>query len=158
MPGKAAKSACGAVLVRISKKFDTIIVGCWIEHVIPQTVWPNWGVLTVRVRDRGLVEVVSSVLGQFIEHFPHKMAFVKCPCACRLRRLFVHVHFDWSGSHETGALGVAFGIWHFLCQFPYNIALAKCPCACRQRRLAQNETSHAVIQKSCQETSCGNFV
>ena len=56
----------------------------------PQTVWPHRGVLTVTVKARCSIEVVSSVSGQFPVNFhtefPRKMVLVKCSCAFRPRR------------------------------------------------------------------------
>ena len=57
--------------------------------------------------------------------FPHKMAFVKCPCAFGLRRLAQNS-------------GPEISVRQFPCKFPDKIALVKCPCAFPLRRLPQN--------------------
>ena len=71
--------------------------------VVPQTVWPHRGVLTVSVKARCSTEVVSGAFGIFPENFCTK---------CLLWH--VHVHFDCAGSHKTGVAGFASGI------FPVN--------------------------------------
>ena len=69
--------------------------------------------------------MVSAAFGIFPTKF-HKIVFVKCPCAFRLRRLA-----------QNGCRGIS--VWHFPCKFPHKMALVKCPCACRLRRLAQKD-------------------
>ena len=57
---------------------------------ISQTVWPHWGVLTVTVKARCLIEVVAGASGIFPVNF------------CTRWLLWnVHVHFDCAGSHKT---------------------------------------------------------
>ena len=65
----------------------------------PQTVWPRWGVLTVTIKARCSIEVVSEASGIFPVNFCTK---------CLLWR--VHVHFDCAGSHKMLAAGYVYGI------------------------------------------------
>ena len=62
------------------------------------------------------------------------MAFVKCPCAFRLRRLAQNS-------------GPEISVRQFPCKFPDKMALVKCPCAFAIRAL-----------KEILETSFGNLV
>ena len=71
--------------------------------LVPQTVWPHWGVLTVTVKARCSIEVVSEASGIFPVNFRTK---------CLLWH--VHVHFDSAGSHKMLAAGYAYRI------FPVN--------------------------------------
>ena len=65
---------------------------------IPQR--PRWGVLTVSVKARCLVEVVSSVSGQVPVNLQAKWFLWN-----------VHVHFDCKNSHKTMSMVVAYGIF-----------------------------------------------
>ena len=61
-----------------------------VVFLFPQTVWPHWGVLTVTVKARCLIEVVAGASGIFPVNF------------CTRWLLWnVHVHFDCAGSHKT---------------------------------------------------------
>ena len=84
----------------------------------------DWGVLTVGVKARCSIEVVSGAFGIFAVNFRTKCLF-----------WHVHVHFDFAGSHKSGVAGLANGT---PCKFPHKMALVKCPCTFRPRRLAQS--------------------
>ena len=62
----------------------------WVFHIIPHTVWPHWGALTVTVEARCLIEVVPSVSGEF-------------PVNVHTKWLLWHVHvrFDCAGSYKV---------------------------------------------------------
>ena len=77
--------------------------GWTLALYIPQTVWPHWGVLTVGVKARCSIEVVSEASGIFPVNFRTKCL-----------SWHVHVHFDCAGSHKMLAPGLASGI------FPVN--------------------------------------
>ena len=105
------------------------------------------GVLTVRVRVRCSVDVVSGASGIFPVNFcikrllwhvhVHKTALVTCPCAFRLDRLA-----------QNRCRGP--GVRHFSCQFLHEVALVTCPCAFRLRRLPQNGCcGRHLAQGSC---------
>ena len=96
----------------------------YLQH-IPQTVWQHWGVLTVGVKARCLIEVVSGAFCIFPVNFNTEWFLWN-----------VDVHFDCTGSHKKDVPGGVRG--HFAGKFPYKMALVKCPCACRLRRLAQS--------------------
>ena len=133
--------------------------------------------LTVGVRARWLIDMVSVASGIFPVNFHTKWFLWNGPCAFRLRRLA-----------QNGCRGIS--VPHFLCKFQHKMALVTCPCAFRLRRLAQNwchgpgarhflvnsrikwlwwhvhvhfdcagshKTRH-LIQKSCQETSYRELV
>ena len=148
---------------KLEGKFDfcmfntgTIKTTCWTS--VPQTVWPHWGVLTVGVKARCSIEVVSLASGIFPVNFHTKWLLWN-----------VHVHFDCAGSHKTGVAVLGCGIFP---KFQYSMALVACPCAFRLRRLAPGshktrnlaqtsgqETSYReLVQRSCQETSSGDLV
>ena len=97
----------------------------------PQTVWPHWGVLTITVKARCSIEVVSVAFGIFPVNFHAKWLLWN-----------VHVHFDCAGSHKTLAAEVSSAI--FPVNFNTKMALVKCSCAFRLRRLAQNAGSSAI--------------
>ena len=60
---------------------------CPLNTLFPQTVWPQWAVLTVRVKAQCLNRGGIRRVRHFPCKFPCKMALVKYPCAFRLRRL-----------------------------------------------------------------------
>ena len=60
---------------------------CPLNTLFPQTVWPQWAVLTARVKARCLNRGGIRRVRHFPCKFPCKMALVKYPCAFRLRRL-----------------------------------------------------------------------
>ena len=129
----------------------------WFNMFVPQTVWPNWWVLTVNVQSRCLVIRVRPISCKS----PHKMAVVQCPCAFRLRRI-------------AQSAGRGRRRRHFPCKFAHKMALMTCPYAFPLGRLAQIETSHTdilprgrlsretsygdLVPRSCQETSQRDLV
>lgn len=68
---------------------------------------------------------VSGILMHFTCKFSHKLAFLTCPSAFRLRRLAQNV-------------GLRCGLRHFSCKFSHKMALVTCPSAFGLRRLTQN--------------------
>ena len=70
------------------------------KNMIPQTVWPHWGVLTAGVKAQCSIEVVSVPFGIFPD--------------TKWLLWNVDVHFDCAGSHKTGVAVLAFGV------FPVN--------------------------------------
>ena len=104
--------------------------------MVPQTVWPHWGVLTVRgkkIKARCLIEVVSRASGIFPVNF-HKMALLKCPCAFRLRRL--------ARNDDPGI-----GVQHVSCKFPHKMALAKCASWSWDRSSSSTSTSSSSYHR-----------
>ena len=131
------------VMFRPAPKLDRTYIQCllvprseWFGFVfvslkfvfVPQTVWPHWGVLTVTIKARCSIEVVSGAFGIFPVNFRPE---------CLLWH--VHVYFDCAGSHKTLAAGLASVI--FLVKMP----LVTCLCAFRLRRLAQNAGRGGVL-------------
>ena len=90
---------------------------------------------------------------------------VKCPCACRLRRLaqngcaavppgifplngllwHVHVHFDCAGSHETGVAVLA------SCIFPYKMDLGISMCLLTAKRPPTGSLHRDLAKKPLME-------
>ena len=109
-PGPGAQEAPGWGL---PSSFNHSYVA--LLDVFPQAVWPHWGVLTVSVKARCSIEVVSEAFGIFPINFRTK---------CLLWH--VHVHFDCAGSHKM----LAPGIWvlHFPYKFPHKMPLLMSMC------------------------------
>ena len=100
--------------------------------MIPQTVWPHWRVLTVTVKARCSIEVVSSVSGQFPVNFHAKWLL-----------WHVHVHFDCARSHKTMAAWYASDI--SLAHSTQNGCDDMSMCISTAQARAKNETSHTKI-------------
>ena len=84
------------------RKPAILLVGCRTS-IFSQTVWPHWGVLTVGVKARCLIEVVSGAFGIF-------------PLKIHTKWLLwnVDVHFDCAGSHKLLVAGGAYFCIFFL--------------------------------------------
>ena len=133
---------------------------------LPQAVWPHWGLLAESVKTRCLTETFAYASGIFpvISHTKyHKIVFVKCPCAFRLRRL---------AQNDVRGLGVRL----LSCKFPHKTGLVTCPCACRLYRdfakrplldiffrdLAKRHLAEILLtellSRSCAQISCGELL
>ena len=119
---------CFTNIIKLTiKRFPEFSTFPWTVFFL-QTVWPHWGVLTVTVKARCSIEVVSLVSGFFPVNFQTKSLLWN-----------VHVHFDCAASHKTRHL------MQKSCQETSYRELVQRSC---------QETSYEdLVQRSCQETS-----
>ena len=93
----------------------------------PQTVWPDWGVLTVTVKARCSIEVVSRAFGIFPVNFRTNASCDMSMC------------ISTAQVAQNACCGIS--VRHFPCKFLHKMPLVTCPYAFRLRRLAPHAFS-----------------